>query len=80
MKIDKRSGKWNFKEATDLDNLAYYIYTQRNKEDRVKYRFPLSEQLEFCRDFKMSLSYKEAILILRRQKIEKIRNGRLHNN
>lgn len=78
MKVDKRSGIWNFKEATDLDMLAYYLYTQKTKIEKSKHHsLSYMEQKEFCKDYKLGKSYKEATVLLRRLKIEKIRNGRI---
>lgn len=74
MEIDKTIGIFDYKNSTDEDDIAFYLYCQSNDSaDTFNQDF-------FCRLRKVKNPivdkyYKECKLILRMQKIEKIKNG-----
>lgn len=79
MKIDRRYGTWDLKDATLLDNIAYQIYLNKHKylcdkQTLRKYLSYRSSQQDFDRLYKNGDFYKEANLILRKEKIEKIKS------
>lgn len=85
IKIDRRKGKFNLKDATELDDIAYFLYIIQINEIiksssiNKKYYNKVNQ-----RNFKMKYSggifYKNANIYLRNKKLNKLKeniNGKL---
>ena len=76
MQVDKTFGKgWSSNETTELDDLAFFLHLKEVRQTG----FPFVEQEIFI-EFKDSIDffnsfYKRANVILRTEKINKIKNG-----
>lgn len=85
IKIDKRKGKFNLKDATQLDDIAYFLYIiQLNKIIETssinKKYYNKINQREFKKKFFDGVFYKNANIYLRINKIIKLKkniNGKL---
>lgn len=75
IKINRRYGKWNLKDATDEDNLAYWIYLEKTNDTKKKRkRFYIREsQYAFKKHYKSGPSYEKARLYIRSYKINKLK-------
>ena len=75
IKINRRYGKWNLKDATDEDNLAYWIYLEKTNDIKKKRKrfFPRETQYTFEKHYKSGASYEKARLYIRCYKINKLK-------
>jgi pterin-4a-carbinolamine dehydratase len=77
MDFNKQYGTWDLENATLLDNIAYQLYLNQFKE---MWKFK-SDVLPFCETqehfvelYIFGRSYKQANIILRKEKIERLKN------
>ena len=73
MKLDniENNEDFNYLDSTDVDDLAYCLYLEKiEKPNEVCYT-----QLGFVNAVGSKRYYKKAIIILRKQKIKKIKSG-----
>jgi hypothetical protein len=71
--MDTRYDSFTKHHLTELDDVAYYVYCQPRKNRRKE---NIATQRAFLLHPKVySRFYDEAILLIRKEKIEKIKNG-----
>lgn len=75
IKIDRRNGKWNLNNASNIDNLAYYFYLEETNGIKKKHKtnYKRESQHSFEKYYKSGLSYKKARLYIISYKINKIK-------
>lgn len=71
MEIEKKYGTWNLKNASEVEDLAYYFYSYKRRH-RIRYNITSQQSMVVMKDNYISY-FDKARTFIRDEKIKKLR-------